>query len=229
MKLVLLGAPGSGKGTMASDMLEVLSIPHISTGDIFRTNISENTELGQKAKDYLSEGKLVPDEITINMVRERLSRADCEDGFILDGFPRTVPQAEALDSFVIDGDCSVDLVINLLVEEDILFDRITNRRVCSNCGAIYNIKNNPPKIEGICDICSGVLIQRKDDTPETLRIRLDSYYEKTAPLISYYRKQEKLIEFDNSGQQNSQKLNHLISLVKTKISEINTAASDDTV
>lgn len=227
MKLVFLGAPGSGKGTMASDMKDVLAIPHISTGDIFRANISENTELGQKAKDYLSNGKLVPDEITINMVRDRLNRIDCKDGFILDGFPRTVPQAEALDSIDIDGDCSVDLVINLLVPEEILFERITNRRVCSNCGAIYNLKNNPPKVEGVCDICSGEVIQRKDDTPETLRVRLDSYYDQTSPLVSYYRKQGKLLEFDNTGQQNDEKVNCLISLAKAKIREINSAVSAD--
>ena len=219
MKLVFLGAPGSGKGTMASRMSEVLSIPHISTGDIFRLNISENTELGKKAKDYLTEGKLVPDEITIGMVQDRLDGVDCTDGFILDGFPRTVPQAQALDSPLIHGNSRVDLVINLLVSEEEIFERITNRRVCSNCGAIYNLKNHPPKVEGICDVCSGKLILRKDDTPETLRSRLDTYYEQTSPLIAYYAKQGKLLKFDNAGQQNDEKTYRLIELTKAKIKE----------
>ncbi len=219
MKLVFLGAPGAGKGTMAVGLAEELSIAHISTGDLFRANISGQTELGLLAKKYLDEGVLVPDEVTIGMVRERLADPDCGKAFILDGFPRTVPQAEALDQILEEMGSKIDAAVNLEVPEDIIFERITNRLVCSVCGRVYNKSLFPPQKEGICDYCGGKLIQRADDTAETLRVRLDTYYDLTAPLISFYLAKGILLDFDNSGKHSPEKVRELILAIEEKIKD----------
>ena len=217
MKIVLLGAPGTGKGTMAFSMSRALSLPHISTGDLFRSHIADETDLGQKAKQYLASGRLVPDEITIGMVKERLAEADCRAGFLLDGFPRTVPQAVALNEILkLEGE-ELDLVLNLQVPEELIFRRITNRLVCSACGKPYNKLDCPPAEDGVCDICGGTVIQRQDDTAETLRTRLDTYYELTDPLVAYYQEQDILLNHDNSGKHTPDQVESLITKVKEQI------------
>ena len=217
MKIVLLGAPGTGKGTMAFSMSRALSLPHISTGDLFRFNIAEGTELGHRAKQYLDSGKLVPDEITIGMVKERLAEEDCREGFLLDGFPRTVPQAVALDEVLKLESEELDLVLNLQVPEELIFRRITNRLVCSACGKPYNKLDFPPAEEGVCDTCGGPVIQRQDDTAETLRTRLDTYYELTDPLVTYYQEQGLLLNHDNSGTHTPDQVDSLITKIKEQI------------
>ncbi|NLK01861.1 MAG: adenylate kinase [Clostridiaceae bacterium] len=217
MKIVLLGAPGTGKGTMAFSMSRALSLPHISTGDLFRFNIAEGTELGHRAKQYLDSGKLVPDEITIGMVKERLAEGDCREGFLLDGFPRTVPQAVALDEVLKLESEELDLVLNLQVPEELIFRRITNRLVCSACGKPYNKLDFPPVQEGVCDTCGGPVIQRRDDTAETLRTRLDTYYELTDPLVTYYQEQGILLNHDNSGTHTPDQVDSLITKIKEQI------------
>ena len=194
MYLIMLGAQGTGKGTVAGILAKETGWPQISTGDIFRANISNNTELGKKANEYISKGQLVPDDITVPMVINRLSEDDCKDGAILDGFPRTVEQAEKLDEILAEKSKKVDLVINLTTPRDEIITRILNRRVCSNqeCKTVYNVLLNPPKVDGICDKCGSELIQRKDDTPETVKARLSSYMEQTSPVVDYYEKQEKI-------------------------------------
>jgi len=192
MKIVLLGAPGAGKGTQAKNISERLSIPHISTGDIFRANIKGNTTLGLKAKEYMDKGQLVPDELTVEIVKDRLANPDCEKGFVLDGFPRTIPQAEYLDGVL--GEMSIELDATLLIsvkDEDII-ERMSGRRTCPNCGASYHVAFNPTKVEGICDICKTPVIQRADDAAETVLSRLETYHKQTQPLISYYEKAGKL-------------------------------------
>lgn len=189
MKIILLGPPGAGKGTQAKLISEKFSIPHISTGDIFRKNISEKTPLGIEAKTYMDNGKLVPDEVTIGIVKDRLMEDDCKNGFLLDGFPRTVKQAEALDSFLNDNEQKIDTALLIDVPKEFILERMTGRRVCSKCGASYHIKFNPSKIEGKCDVCDGALIQRKDDTEATVKERLDVYDRQTQPLIQYYKDQ----------------------------------------
>ena len=188
MIIVMLGAPGTGKGTVAGILTQKLGIPQVSTGDIFRKNIKEGTELGIIADKYISKGNLVPDEITIEIVKNRLNDKDVENGVILDGFPRTVHQAEELDKMLEEKGKKVDIVINLTTPEEEIIERIVNRRVCSNpeCKTIYNIVLNPPKVEGICDKCGSKLIQRQDDTVETVKSRLKSYFELTSPLVEYY-------------------------------------------
>lgn len=188
MIIVMLGAPGTGKGTVAGILTQKLEIPQVSTGDIFRKNIKEGTELGKIADKYISKGNLVPDEITIEIVKNRLNDKDVENGVILDGFPRTVHQAEELDKMLEEKGKKVDIVINLTTPEEEIIERIVNRRVCSNpeCKTIYNIVLNPPKVEGICDKCGSKLIQRQDDTVETVKSRLKSYFELTSPLVEYY-------------------------------------------
>jgi adenylate kinase len=185
--ILFLGAPGAGKGTQAVKLSEKLGIPHISTGDMFREAVSKGTELGKKAKEYMDRGELVPDEVVIGIVKERISQPDCEKGCILDGFPRTVAQAEALDSALSELGKKVDFVINVEVGEDEIIRRLTGRRTCRNCGAVYHVVFNPPKSGEVCDVCGGELYQRDDDTEETVRNRLKVYEEKTAPLIDYYR------------------------------------------
>lgn len=194
MVIIMLGAPGTGKGTIAGILKERLEIPQVSTGDIFRKHIQEKTELGKLAESYISKGKLVPDDVTIGLVENRLEEKDVENGIILDGFPRTVKQAEELDKILDKKGKKVDLVINLTTPEDEIIERIVNRRICSNqdCKAVYNLVLNPPKQEGVCDKCGSKLIQRKDDNPETVKERFNSYIEQTSPLVEYYEKKGNL-------------------------------------
>ena len=187
IRTILLGPPGAGKGTQAARIIEKYQIPHISTGDIFRENIKNGTELGKKAKAYMDRGELVPDELVIDLATDRLLRDDCKAGFILDGFPRTVHQAEALDAFLKAHDSKIDVVLNLDVDEEELMKRLTGRRVCKDCGASFHVVSMPPKQEGICDVCGGELIQRADDNEETAKNRIAVYNEQTSPLIGYYR------------------------------------------
>ncbi len=189
MIIVMLGAPATGKGTVASILSERLNIPQISTGDIFRKNISDKTELGKIAEEYISKGNLVPDEITINMVKNRLNESDAQKGAILDGFPRTIPQADALEKILADKKMKIDMVLNLSTPREEIIERVITRRVCSNqeCKAIFNTKLNPPKIEGICDKCGNKLITRKDDTLEAIETRLENYFKLTNPLVDYYK------------------------------------------
>ena len=186
MNLVLMGLPGAGKGTQADKIVVKYNIPHISTGDMFRAAIKEGTELGLQAKSFMDKGELVPDEVTIGIVRERLSKNDCENGFLLDGFPRTVAQAEALDTMLADLGKKIDYVINIDVDQSILMERLTGRRICKNCGATYHLVFNPPSQEGVCDRCGGELYQRADDNAETVQNRLDVNIQQTKPLLNFY-------------------------------------------
>ena len=199
LRAVLLGPPGPGKGTQAVRLVEKYEIPHISTGDIFRKNIKEGTELGKKAQEYMNAGALVPDELVVDLVKDRLQQDDCKNGFLLDGFPRTIFQAEKLDEFLSESNLKMDIVINLKVEKEALIKRLTGRRVCKDCGASYHIVNIPPKKEGVCDICGGELIQRKDDNIETVENRINVYEEQTAPLIGYYKEAGSLVDFDGEA------------------------------
>ncbi|SHH55959.1 Adenylate kinase [Caloranaerobacter azorensis DSM 13643] len=196
MRLILLGPPGAGKGTQASGIVKKYNIPHISTGDIFRKNIKEGTELGKKAKEYIDKGLLVPDDIVVAIVKDRLTESDCKDGFLLDGFPRTVAQADALETELKNLNMQLDKVINIEVDKEALIERAVGRRICKECGATYHIKFNPPKQEGICDICGGELYQRKDDTVETVTKRIEVYLEQTKPLIDYYKDKGILANID---------------------------------
>ncbi|ELC8417036.1 adenylate kinase [Clostridium perfringens] len=198
MKIVLLGPPGAGKGTQAKSISNRYSIPHISTGDIFRKNISENTPLGIEAKSYMDNGQLVPDEVTINMVKDRLQQDDCKNGYLLDGFPRTVHQAEALDNFLTEREESIDTALLIEVPKEFILERMTGRRVCPSCGASYHIKFNPPTNDGKCDLCGSDVIQRKDDTEETVKERLDVYEDQTQPLIDFYKNKKQLSVVDGT-------------------------------
>lgn len=198
MKIVLLGPPGAGKGTQAKSISNRYSIPHISTGDIFRKNISENTPLGIEAKSYMDNGQLVPDEVTINMVKDRLQQDDCKNGYLLDGFPRTVHQAEALDNFLTEREESIDTALLIEVPKEFILERMTGRRVCPSCGASYHIKFNPPTYDGKCDLCGSDVIQRKDDTEETVKERLDVYENQTQPLIDFYKNKKQLSVVDGT-------------------------------
>lgn len=188
MKIIMLGAPGAGKGTQATKIADKYRIPHISTGDIFRANIKNGTELGRKAKSFIDAGGLVPDEITIGMLLDRIHEADCKDGYILDGFPRTIPQAESLTKALGDMGESIDFALEVDVPDELILKRMTGRRSCLSCGATYNIDSSPSKKEGICDVCGQKLVIRDDDKPETVKKRLEVYYEQTQPLIDYYKK-----------------------------------------
>lgn len=200
MKIIMLGAPGAGKGTQAKQIAEKYSIPHISTGDIFRANIKNNTELGQKAKGYMDQGLLVPDELTCDLVMDRIAQDDCENGFVLDGFPRTIPQAEALDKALTAIGQSMDFAIDVDVPDANIVERMSGRRACLECGATYHIVAIPPKKEGICDKCGSELVLREDDKPETVQKRLDVYHEQTQPLIDYYNKQGILKSVDGTQE-----------------------------
>ncbi|WP_461205183.1 adenylate kinase [Clostridium sp. DL1XJH146] len=200
MNIILLGPPGAGKGTQAKLISKRYSIPHISTGDIFRKNIKEKTQLGVEAKNYLDKGLLVPDELTIKIVEDRLSNDDCVDGFLLDGFPRTVDQAEALDKYLKNKQNKIDFALLIDVPMDLIVDRMTGRRVCPNCGASYHVKFNPTKVQGKCDLCGSEIIQRKDDNEETVKDRLDVYEKQTAPLVNYYLNEETLLKVDGNRQ-----------------------------
>ena len=198
MKIVMLGAPGAGKGTQAKMISEKYNVPHISTGDIFRANIKENTPLGQKAKEYMDKGLLVPDELVVDLVVDRLAQDDAKNGYVLDGFPRTIPQAEALTEALDKIGEKLDYAIDVEVTDDNIINRMTGRRACVACGGTYHIKFNPTKKEGICDACGGELILRDDDKPETVKQRLTVYHDQTQPLIDYYTKEGILKEVDGT-------------------------------
>ena len=198
MKIIMLGAPGAGKGTQAKMLAEKYGIPHISTGDIFRMNIKNNTELGKKAKGYMDAGELVPDELTVDLVIDRIKEKDCMNGFILDGFPRNIPQAEALDYALNNQNEKIDYAINVDVPDANIIERMSGRSACLNCGATYHIVNLPSKKEGICDVCGEKLVLRDDDKPETVKKRLQVYHEQTQPLIDYYNKKEVLLTVDGT-------------------------------
>ena len=198
MKIIMLGAPGAGKGTQSKKIAEKYGIPHISTGDIFRANIKNQTELGMKAKGYMDQGMLVPDELTLELIMDRFTNDDCKNGYVLDGFPRTIPQAEALTKALADKNDAVDYAINVDVPDEAIVTRMSGRRACLACGGTYHIKFNPTKVEGICDACGGELVLRADDKPETVQKRLDVYHEQTQPLIDYYQTQNILKEVDGT-------------------------------
>ena len=193
MNLILLGAPGAGKGTLASYLIEKMGVPSVSTGNILREAIANKTELGQKAKAFMDAGQLVPDQLVIDLLRDRIAQDDCKNGFILDGFPRTIPQAEALDQIA-----SIDCALSLEVDDAVIEGRMTGRRVCLKCGATYHIKANPPKQEGVCDVCGDTLHIRKDDKPDVVKHRLATYHEQTEPLKDYYGAQGKLKSIDGA-------------------------------
>jgi adenylate kinase len=199
VRIVLVGPPGAGKGTQAQFIASHLSIPKISTGDIFRANVSGNTPLGQKAKEYMDRGDLVPDEVTIAMVRDRLAEEDAQEGFLLDGFPRNVPQAETLKKILSEMDRKLDLVLELVVDDDEVVRRLSGRRTCRKCGRIWHVAFDPPTKDGVCDNCAGELFQRDDDREETIRHRLEVYQEQTAPLASFYADEGILVGLDATG------------------------------
>ena len=188
MRIILLGPPGAGKGTQAAGIVEKYNIPHISTGDIFRKNIKEGTDLGKKAKEYMDQGLLVPDELTVGLVTDRITQKDCEKGFMLDGFPRNVSQAEQLDAFLKEANIELTDVVNIEVDKGILVSRAVGRRICKSCGATYHIEFNAPKTEGVCNVCQGELYQRADDNEETVSKRIQVYLDETKPLADYYTK-----------------------------------------
>ena len=198
MKIIMLGAPGAGKGTQAKMLAEKYGIPHVSTGDIFRANIKEQTELGIEAKKYMDQGLLVPDELTVKILLDRVAKDDCKNGYVLDGFPRTIPQAEVLDKAVAELGESIDYAINVDVKDENIIRRMSGRRACLKCGATYHIEHIPPKQEGICDKCGSELVLRDDDKPETVEKRLKVYHEQTQPLIDFYGKKGILREVDGS-------------------------------
>ena len=198
MKIIMLGAPGAGKGTQAKKIAAKYSIPHISTGDIFRANIKNGTELGLKAKSYMDAGGLVPDEITIGMLLDRIHQADCENGYVLDGFPRTIPQAESLTEALKKNGEAIDFAVNVDVPDENIINRMSGRRACLNCGATYHIVYNAPKTENVCDTCGQELVLRDDDKPETVKKRLDVYHDQTQPLIDYYKERNVLKRVDGT-------------------------------
>ena len=198
MKIIMLGAPGAGNGTQAKMIAEKCGIPHISTGDIFRANIKNGTELGAKAKEYMDKGLLVPDELVCDLVVDRIQQADCEKGYILDGFPRTIPQAEALENALNAIEQKLDYAIDIDVPDENIINRMSGRRACVGCGATYHVLFNPTKVEGKCDVCGESLILRDDDKPETVKKRLDVYHTQTQPLIDFYTERKVLVEVDGT-------------------------------
>lgn len=204
MKIILLGPPGAGKGTQAANIVKEFNLPHISTGDIFRKNIKEGTDLGKKAQEYINNGQLVPDELTCGLVASRLSEADCKDGFMLDGFPRNIFQAEYLDKYLAENNMALNKVINIEVDPKLLVERACGRRICKSCGATYHISFNPSKEEGICDVCHNTLTQRPDDNEETVSQRIQVYLSETKPLVDYYT--EKGIVANIEGNQDIDKV-----------------------
>ncbi len=215
MRAILLGPPGAGKGTQAETIVNEFKIPHVSTGDMFRKNIKEETELGKKVKAYLDKGMLVPDELTVEIVRDRILQADCKNGFLLDGFPRTLEQADALDKVLEETGTKLDTVINIQVDPKLLVDRAVGRRICKDCGQTYHLVFNKPAKEGICDKCGGELYQRKDDTEETVANRINVYQDQTQPLIEYYT--EKGIILNINGEQPIDKVgSDIISSLEAK-------------
>ena len=214
--IVLLGAPGAGKGTQAKFLSEEFGLPHISSGDLFRKHLRENTELGKTARDYMNRGELVPDDVTISMVKERIADADCRNGAILDGFPRTPPQAEALNGLLEEQNGKVVVVPYIQVPEDVLVERLSGRRMCREHGHVFHVKYNPPKVPDRCDYDGSELYQREDDKPEVVRNRIKVYLEKTAPLIDYYKKKGVLVKIDGNKPINDIK-EELIAVVKKAI------------
>ena len=198
MNIILLGIPGAGKGTQASEIVKKFPIPHISTGDMFRKAIKDETNLGKEAKSYMDRGELVPDEVTVGIVKERISEDDAKKGFLLDGFPRTIEQAEALNSIMSELDREIDAVINIEVPEEELMNRLTGRRICEKCGTTYHLVFNPPKVDGICDIDGGKLYQREDDNPETVSNRLSVNVKQSKPILEYYNEKGVLKNIDGS-------------------------------
>ncbi|MCI8658631.1 MAG: adenylate kinase [Lachnospiraceae bacterium] len=202
MKIIMLGAPGAGKGTQAKKIAEKYGIPHISTGDIFRANIKGGTELGMKAKSYMDQGQLVPDDVTIGMLLDRISEEDCQNGYVLDGFPRTIPQAESLTAALEERGEKMDFAVDVDVPDESIVTRMGGRRACLKCGATYHVMFNPPKSEGICDACKEALVLRDDDKPETVQKRLTVYHDQTQPLIDYYKGQGILATVDGTKELN---------------------------
>ena len=198
MKIIMLGAPGAGKGTQAKMIAEKYGLPHISTGDIFRANIKNGTELGKEAKEYMDKGLLVPDELTVRLLLDRVAQDDCKNGYVLDGFPRTIPQAEVLDEKLSELGEKVDYAINVDVPDENIVNRMSGRRACLSCGATYHIVSIPPKKEGICDVCASALVLRDDDKPETVQNRLKVYHDQTQPLIDFYEKKGVLRSVDGT-------------------------------
>jgi len=213
VNILFMGPPGAGKGTQADVIVKEFGIPHISTGDAFRLAIKQGTPIGLKAKEYMDQGLLVPDDVTIGIVEERLQQPDCREGFLLDGFPRTLSQAEALDGILDRLNSGLDHVINLKVDRDKLLARLTGRRICKNCGATYHVVFNPPKQEGICDKCGGELYQRSDDNEESVGTRLDEYINKTAPLLTFYENKGLLRQM-NGEQDIDQVSQEIVSLLR---------------
>ncbi|MBE5830073.1 MAG: adenylate kinase [Butyrivibrio sp.] len=212
MKIIMLGAPGAGKGTQAKMIADKFGIPHISTGDIFRANIKNGTDLGKKAKEYMDKGQLVPDELTVEILLDRVANDDCKNGYVLDGFPRTIPQADVLDKELTKLGDKVDFAINVDVPDENIVRRMSGRRACLKCGATYHIEHIPPKKEGICDTCGSELVQRDDDKPETVQNRLAVYHEQTQPLIEYYDKKNILKTVD--GTKDMQEVfNNIVSIL----------------
>lgn len=214
MEILIMGAPGAGKGTQAAKISEKYGIPQISTGDMFRSAVSEGTELGKQAKEYMDAGKLVPDEVTIGIVKERLGKADCADGFILDGFPRTVEQASALQKILMDSGRKIDYVLNISVPPEYLIERAVGRRICKKCGATYHVKFKPP-VGAVCDKCGGELYQRADDNAETMKNRLNAYETSTRPLKEYYKAAGVYAEID--GRQPIEKVTEAVNKVLSSV------------
>ncbi|MBP5624098.1 MAG: adenylate kinase [Lachnospiraceae bacterium] len=202
MKIIMLGAPGAGKGTQAEMICEKYGLPHVSTGDIFRANIKNGTELGKEAKQYMDKGQLVPDELTVKILLDRVAQDDCKNGYVLDGFPRTIPQAEVLEEALNKLGDKIDYAINVEVPDENIINRMSGRRACVNCGATYHVVYAPTKVEGICDKCGEKLILRDDDKPETVKSRLDVYHKQTQPLIEFYSKKNILKEVDGTVSMN---------------------------
>ncbi len=215
MKIIMLGAPGAGKGTQAKKLAAKYGIPHISTGDIFRANIKNGTELGQKAKVFMDQGLLVPDELVVDLIMDRFAQPDCENGYVLDGFPRTIPQAKALDEALAKNNDAVEYAIDVDVPDEAIVQRMSGRRACVNCGATYHLETIPPKKEGICDVCEAELILRDDDKPETVLKRLNVYHEQTQPLIEYYADKKVLRTVDGT-QDPEAVLTDIIKIVESK-------------
>ena len=209
MRLLIMGAPGAGKGTQATLIKEQYNIPHISTGDMFRQEMASGSEIGLLAKSFIDKGNFVPDDVTISIVKNRLSKEDCENGFLLDGFPRTIDQAVALDTILKELNVKLDAVINIAIDDKILIKRITGRRVCPKCGASFHVEASKPKVDGVCDFCGEKLIQREDDKEETLVTRLDNYYKKTEPVLNYYEKQGLVRNINGIGS-----INEIFSSIK---------------
>lgn len=200
MRIIMMGPPGAGKGSQAKIIAKEYSIPHISTGDMFRSALKNETPMGLKAKEYMDKGELVPDSVVNGLVEERISQQDCKDGYVLDGYPRTINQAEALSEILDKKGQEIDVVLSIDTSDETVVKRLTGRRTCANCGAIYHIDNNPPKEQGVCDFCQHEVVQREDDKEETVRNRLEVYKKQTAPLIDYYQKKELLVEVDGEQE-----------------------------